>query len=186
MSIIAKIRGGIRAAIFFVCLAAVLAFAVRSAVAHSPQAVDAQGNACIQVDCAGDKITNRCNFPVQLISQCKGGGSLCIITGAFNSETAGTAGKVKVLGARNFGTEWERALLRDTDFYPKDISRTNISGGGREQFFRIRLRRSHGRNRGIRRGRMAQGRQWKLRFRLRPQSHGRTGAAYCSPRPSGF
>ena len=135
MSIIVKICGGIRTAIFFACLAAVLAFAVRSAVAHSPQAVDAQGNACIQVDCAGDKITNRCNFPVQLTSQCKGGGSLCIITGAFNSETAGTAGKVKVLGARDFGTEWERALLRDTDFYPKDISRTNISGGGREQFF---------------------------------------------------
>ena len=132
MSIIAKIRGGIRAAIFFACLAAVLAFAARSAVAHSPQAVDAQGNACIQVDCAGDKITNRCNFPVQLTSQCKGGGSLCIITGAFNSETAG---EVKVLGTRDFGTEWERALLRDTDFYPKDISRTNISGGGREQFF---------------------------------------------------
>ena len=135
MSTIAKIRGGIHAAIFFVCLAAVLTFAVRSAVAHSPQAVDAQGNACIQVDCAGDKITNRCNFPVQLTSQCKGGGSLCIITGAFNSETAGTAGKVKVLGTRDFGTEWERALLRVTDFYPKDISRTNISGGGREQFF---------------------------------------------------
>ena len=135
MSTIAKIRGGIRAAIFFVCLAAVFTFAVRSAAAHSPQAVDAQGNACIQVDCAGDKITNRCNFPVQLTSQCKGGGSLCIITGAFNSETAGTAGKVKVLGTRDFGTEWERALLRVTDFYPKDISRTNTSGSGREQFF---------------------------------------------------
>ena len=132
MFIIVKIRGGIRAAIFFACLAAVLTFAVRSAVAHSPQAVDAQGNACIQVDCAGDKITNRCNFPVQLTSQCKGGGSLCIITGAFNSETAG---EVKVLGTRDFGTEWERALLRVTDFYPKDISRTNTSGSGREQFF---------------------------------------------------
>ena len=116
-------------------LFASLAALTPSAAAHSPQAVDAQGNACIQVDCAGDKITNRCNFPVQLTSQCKGGGSLCIITGAFNSETAGTAGKVKVLGARDFGTEWERALLRVTDFYPKDISRTNTSGGGREQFF---------------------------------------------------
>ena len=116
-------------------LFASLAALAPSAAAHSPQAVDAQGNACIQVDCAGDKITNRCNFPVQLTSQCKGGGSLCIITGAFNSETAGTAGKVKVLGTRDFGTEWERALLRVTDFYPKDISRTNISGGGREQFF---------------------------------------------------
>ena len=116
-------------------LFASLAALAPSAAAHSPQAVDAQGNACIQADCAGDKITNRCNFPVQLTSQCKGGGSLCIITGAFNSETAGTAGKVKVLGARDFGTEWERALLRVTDFYPKDISRTNISGGGREQFF---------------------------------------------------
>ena len=113
-------------------LFASLAALAPSAAAHSPQAVDAQGNACIQVDCAGDKITNRCNFPVQLTSQCKGGGSLCAITGAFNSETAG---EVKVLGTRDFGTEWERALLRDTDFYPKDIRRTNTSGGGREQFF---------------------------------------------------
>ena len=113
-------------------LFASLAALAPSAAAHSPQAVDAQGNACIQADCAGDKITNRCNFPVQLASQCKGGDSLCAITGAFNSETAG---EVKVLGTRDFGTEWERALLRDTDFYPKDIRRTNTSGGGREQFF---------------------------------------------------
>ena len=87
------------------------------------------------MDCAGDKITNRCNFPVQITRRCQGGDSFCTITGAFNSDTAGTAGKVKVLGALDFGTEWDRALLRDTDFYPKDISRTNTSGSGREQFF---------------------------------------------------
>ena len=116
-------------------LFASLAALAPSAAAHSPQAVDAQGNACIQVDCAGDKITNRCNFPVQITRRCQGGDSFCTITGAFNSDTAGTAGKVKVLGALDFGTEWDRALLRDTDFYPKDISRTNTSGSGREQFF---------------------------------------------------
>ena len=93
------------------------------AAAHSPLAVDQQGKSCVQMDCQNDKITSRCNFPVQLTHECgENRNSHCAITASSIYNSAVENG-VTVVGVPFASSVWKRNILRPDGFYPMDIDR---------------------------------------------------------------
>ena len=114
-------------------LFASLAALAPSAAAHAPEAVDpVNGTPCIQVDCASDKITNRCGFAVQTTHRCKGDASHCGIDSASIFNSALENG-VTVVGANYVSTKWTRHILRTNAFYPMGVSRKVAAGGDRRE-----------------------------------------------------
>ena len=114
-------------------LFASLAALTQSAAAHAPEAVDpVNGTSCIQVDCANDKITNRCGFSVQTTHRCKGNASHCSIDSASILNSALENG-VTVVGANYVSTKWTRHILRTNAFYPMGVSRKVAAGGDRRE-----------------------------------------------------
>ena len=111
------------AAIVAAALAAIAAFIVLPAAAHSPLAVDQQGQSCVQMDCQNDKITSQCNFPVQLTHECgENRNSHCSITASSIYNSAVENG-VTVVGVPFASNVWKRNILRPDGFYPMDIDR---------------------------------------------------------------
>ena len=93
------------------------------AAAHSPLAVDQQGQSCVQMDCQNDKITSRCAFPVQLTHECgENRNSHCAITASSIYNSAVENG-VTVVGVPFASSVWQRNILRPDGFYPMDIDR---------------------------------------------------------------
>ena len=114
-------------------LFASLAALAPSAAAHAPEAVDpVNGTPCIQVDCASDKITNRCGFAVQTTHRCKGDASHCGIDSSSIFNSALENG-VTVVGANYVSTKWTRHILRTNAFYPMGVSRKVAAGGDRRE-----------------------------------------------------
>ena len=98
-------------------------FVVLPAAAHSPLAVDQQGQSCVQMDCQNDKITSQCNFPVQLTHECgENRNSHCAITASSIYNSAVENG-VTVVGVPFASNVWKRNILRPDGFYPMDIDR---------------------------------------------------------------
>ena len=111
------------AAIVVAALAAIAAFVVLPASAHSPLAVDQQGKSCVQMDCQNDKITSRCDFPVQLTHECgENRNSHCAISASSIYNSAVENG-VTVVGVPFASNVWKRNILRPDGFYPMDIDR---------------------------------------------------------------
>ena len=104
-------------------IAVAAAVVVLPAAAHSPLAVDQQGKSCVQMDCQNDKITSRCNFPVQLTHECgENRNSHCAITASSIYNSAVENG-VTVVGVPFASSVWKRNILRPDGFYPMDIDR---------------------------------------------------------------
>ena len=109
--------------IIVAALAVAAALVVLPAAAHSPLAVDQQGQSCVQMDCKNDKITSRCNFPVQLTHECgENRNSFCAISASSIYNSAIENG-VTVVGVPFASSVWKRNILRPDGFYPMDIDR---------------------------------------------------------------